>query len=228
MATQPGKAKTNPLKEFAKKIAFRHTNLFRPKYPYSIEPIQLSKIIASIDEVLADKDGKGCIVEIGVARGKTSRFIVEHIIKSGYDVDYYCIDTFSSFTDDDLQYEVENRGKRMVELQGFAYNDFETWKKNFKEFGFVKPIQADASAFDFSTIAPIDFCFLDVDLYIPTRNVMTSISEHMSQHSILMCDDVRDEGSWDGAYQAFMEHVRERDLAYEIFGTKCGFIRFPQ
>ncbi|MGI9407048.1 MAG: hypothetical protein ACR2O4_11820, partial [Hyphomicrobiaceae bacterium] len=96
MRQKNSNVKTSPLKEFVKKIAFRNTNFFKPNYPYSIEPIQLSKIISSIDEVAHGKSRKLCIVEIGVARGKTSRFIVEHVQKSGYDADFYCIDTFSS------------------------------------------------------------------------------------------------------------------------------------
>ena len=48
--------------------------------------------------------------------------------------EFYCIDTFSSFVEEDIKYEVENRGKSRNELIGFSYNSFEVWKKNFKDF----------------------------------------------------------------------------------------------
>ena len=210
--------------EFLKKIIFRFTNLANPKYDYNIEPAQLLELLTSIDN-FASKTQKSCIVEIGVARGMTTRFLSEHISLKNYNVEYYCIDTFSSFTDKDLNFEVKKRGKNTKELLGFSYNDYKKWKINFKKFSFIKPIKHDCSTFDFSTIAPINLCFLDVDLYLPTKNTLNNIWDHMAINSTIIVDDVMDNNQWDGAYQAFMEFVNEKKLNYYLVGNKCGVIK---
>lgn len=214
----------NRIKRFAKKVMFRYTDLAKPKYPYNVEPIQLAEIVKGIDNVVIPGK-KICVVEVGVARGMTTRFIAEHIQLQRYNADYYCIDTFSSFTKNDLAIEVKERGKKREDLHGFAYNDYEVWKKNFKEFSFIIPVQCDCSKFDFSKIAPINFCFLDVDLYRPTKNVLNNIWIHMAPSSLLVVDDVLDNACWDGSHQAFMEFVSERNLDYKIIGNKCGILK---
>lgn len=212
------------IKELLKKIVFRYTSFGKPTYDFCIEPIQLVEIIKGIDSVIIP-DKKTCLVEIGVARGLTTRFIAEHINTQNYKVDYYCIDTFSSFTQEDLNFEVKERGKNMEELRGFEYNDYKVWKNNFKEFSFINPIKDDCSNFDFSTLPLINFCFLDVDLYNPTKNVLNNIWNYMAKNSLIIIDDVSDNNCYDGAYQAFMEFVESRNLDYKIVGNKCGIIR---
>jgi hypothetical protein len=39
----------------------------------------------------------------------------------------------------------------------------------------VKSITADVFNFDFRSIAPISFCLLDVDLYLPIKNTLPKI-----------------------------------------------------
>ena len=211
-------------KEFSKKIIFRFTNFANPKYDYNIEPAQLLELLTSIDN-FASKTQKSIIVEVGVARGMTTRFLSGHISLKNYNLDYFCIDTFSSFTDKDLNFEITKRGKISKELLGFSYNDYTKWKNNFKKFNFIKPIQKDCSNFDFSTIAPINLCFLDVDLYLPTKNTLNKIWPHMAENSSIIVDDVADNNQWDGAYQAFMEFINENKLNYYLVGNKCGVIQ---
>ena len=119
-------------KEFSKKIIFRFTNFANPKYDYNIEPAQLLELLTSIDN-FASKTQKSIIVEVGVARGMTTRFLSEHISLKNYNLDYFCIDTFSSFTNKDLNFEITKRGKAGKELLGFSYNDYTKWKNNFAE-----------------------------------------------------------------------------------------------
>ena len=214
---------TNILTEHIKKFIFRHTNFAKPKYEYNVEPAQLSELIKSIDALASVK--KNTIVEIGVARGMTTRFLAEHISLNNYNVDYFCIDTFSSFIDEDINHEVEIRNKNKEDLLGFTYNDYSKWKKNFQEYKFIKPIKCDCSTFDFSSIAPINLCFLDVDLYLPTIKTLNNIWDFMAEDSVIIVDDVKDNNEWDGAFQAFMEFVNGKKLNYYIVGTKCGVIK---
>ena len=230
MRQKNSNVQTTPLKEFAKKVAFRNTPFFKPTYPYNVHPIQLSRIISSIDEVAQDKSRRLCIVEVGVARGNTSRFIVEHVQRSGYDVGLLlCRHVLFLHSTKICKFEVEatrqdpQRAAR-VRLQRLRYLEEE-----------LRGLCVRASQSRWtrasSTSQPlrrVDFCFLDVDLYMPTKNVLANISQHMADPAILMCDDVRDEGRWDGSYQAFMEFVDANSLDYEIVGTKCGMVRFPQ
>ena len=140
------------LLEFGKKVAFRYTGLGKPTYRYNVEPSELAMLVLELDRV---KDLEGTIVEVGVARGMTTRFLCEHLVRSGRAHErVYAIDTFSSFDSQDLNYEVTQRGKKREDLESFTYNDFEVWTKNFREFPFVTACKADCGAFDYAGIAP--------------------------------------------------------------------------
>ena len=210
------------LREFFKKIVFQYTKFGAPSYEYNIEPAQLCEIISSIDKVCSE-GREAQIFEIGVAKGQTTRFIAEHIKKSNLKVNFYCLDTFASFTEKDLNFEVEQRGKNKRDLYGFAYNDFQIWARNFSSFKFVKPIKIDVSEFDFSKIfGGVDFIFLDCDLYLPTLNVLQNCKQYLNDGAIVIVDDVKNNNRWDGAYQAFFEFVKDENLKYEMIGNKCG------
>lgn len=213
------------LREFTKSILFRHTSIGKPTYRYQLEPIQLAEIVLGLEAIMEGRNSPATIVEIGVARGMTSRFIAEHIRAAGYDVRFFCIDTFSSFTDDDLAHEETSRGKSRTDMAVFGYNDFRAWKRNFADFAFVEPIQADAGRFDYDRIGPIDFCFLDVDLYRPTLAALQRLWPNMADRSILMVDDVNEHDPlWDGAHEAFMEFASQRSLPFRLSGSKCGIL----
>lgn len=213
------------IREITKSILFRNMAIGKPTYCYQLEPIQLAEIVFGLEAIMQGRTSPATIVEIGVARGMTSRFIAEHIRASGYDVRFYCIDTFSSFTDEDLTHEETCRGKSRNDMAVFTYNDFTAWKRNFAEFEFVEPIQADAGRFDYGSIGPIDFCFLDVDLYRPTLSALERLWPNMADRSILMVDDVNEHDPlWDGAHEAFMEFARERELPFRLSGSKCGVL----
>ena len=209
--------------EFIKLVVFRYTNLGAPRYIYNIEPIQLSALIFEIDRL---KDKKGNIVEIGVARGLTTLFMSQHILNEGLqdNLSIYAIDTFNSFTNSDLEYEVQERGKSLDELEAFNYNDFDVWKSNFKQYNFVKPIQEDCSEVDYQEISPIKISFLDVDLYLPTKKALKKIYQATIEGGVIFVDDVRENNNYDGAYQAYMEFCNEMDISPKIIGNKCGVI----
>ncbi len=212
--------------DILKKIAFRHTSWFKPQYPYNTEPIQLATLVNQMERL---RDMPGAIVEIGVARGLTTRFLCEHIVKSGIrDTPYYALDTFQSFLAEDIDFEVQHRNKKRSELQGnFGYNDFSIWQKNFCEFPFVKAIQADCSTFDYASITPIKLVFLDVDLYIPVQKALPRIYEALSPGGTILVDDVQDNSLYDGACQAYMEYCAQNNIFPSVVGNKCGVIAKP-
>jgi O-methyltransferase len=209
--------------EVAKKFAFRHTSFAGPRYSYCVEPIQLTTLINEIERL---KPVRGCVVEIGVARGMTTRFLAEHFIRNKIsDTKIYAIDTFSSFTEDDLQHEVNVRGKSLTALKRFSYNDYEVWAKNFSEFPFVRPIKTDCAAYDYSVLKPIKLAFLDVDLYIPTKKTLPKLYENLVEGGVILIDDVLNNRTYDGAYQAYTEYCSEKNIVPTFIGNKCGVIR---
>jgi O-methyltransferase len=214
---------SNALKELAKRAAFRYTPLGAPRYPYNIEPLELATLIQELERV---KDLPGVILEVGVARGMTTRFICEHLLQSQRTSErLYAIDTFESFKPDDMDYEIHVRGKKKSDLAGFNYIEFERWKQNFEEFPFVTACKADCSTFDYASIGPIKLAFLDVDLYLPTKQALGKIYDELCDGGVILVDDVKNNASYDGAYQAYVEFCSERFLPAEIIGVKCGLVR---
>jgi len=211
------------LKEHLKTIAFRHfPSLSAPRYAYGLDPSQLAFLVNAISDRATTS---GCIVEIGVARGMTTRFLAEHLIRQGIRKEYHAIDTFSSFTKDDLAYEKATRRKTSAELEGFSYNDFDIWKRNFRGFDLVHAHQCDCKDFDFTKISPVSVALLDVDLYIPTSKTLPKLYDALELGGVILLDDVKAESAYDGARQAYIEFCASRGLPQEIVGSKGGVIR---
>lgn len=207
-----------------KLFAYKNTNLRPPPdYPYMVEPTELALLINELERL---KEVKGDIVEIGVFRGMTTRFVCEYIESQKIPATtYFAIDTFESFTSQDLDFEVRQRGKKGSEINSFAINDFDVWTRNFAKFPFVSAIKDDCSQVDYARFSPIKLVFLDVDLYLPTKNTLPKIYDALVNEGVILVDDVMDNGMWDGSYQAYMEFCEEKGLAPEIIGNKCGVIR---
>jgi hypothetical protein len=212
-----------PFKEFLKKIIFRYTFFGRPNYPYNVEPIQLVTFINELERLI---NVSGNIVEIGVARGMTTRFICEHIRtqKLNNSLTFFAIDTFNSFNIEDLNFEIKERGKSLLDLKGFDYNDYEVWKKNFKEFSFLKAIKADCSTLNYSELGPIKLSFLDVDLYLPTKNALFKLYDATVSGGVILIDDVLNNNTYDGSYQAYIEFCLSKNIDPKIIGNRCGII----
>jgi hypothetical protein len=212
------------LREFAKKVVFRYTRFGAPRYPYNVEPLQLATLVFELERV---RNLRGAILEVGVARGMTTRFLCEHLVRSGQTSErLYALDTFESFNEKDVDFEVAGRGKRKGELAAFGYNDFGTWRKNFRDFPFVTPLKADCSTFEYRSIGPIKLAFLDVDLYRPTKEALRGITDQLCEGGVILVDDVKaDRYNWDGAYQAYVEFCSENGIEPELLGEKCGLIR---
>jgi hypothetical protein len=212
-----------PIRNFAMKLAFRYTRLGAPEYPYIIEPIQLATLVSEIERL---KDVHGSIIEVGVAWGMTSRFLCEHLSSCSRPWErFYAIDTFDSFPPRDVDFEVKHRGKTREQVSGFAYLDFEAWKRNFRKFEFVTAFKADCSAFDYLKVAPVKLAFLDVDLYLPTKSALRKIYAQLCDGGVILVDDVQQPSRWDGAYQAYSEFCSETGLVFHVIGNKMGVIR---
>tara|TARA_B100000886_G_scaffold327009_1_gene274044 strand:- start:569 stop:1246 length:678 start_codon:yes stop_codon:yes gene_type:complete len=212
--------------ENLKKIAFKYLKLGKPNYLYCVEPAQLAAIVNELSRL---KDIKANIAEIGVARGLTTRFICEHIVNEEMqkNLKFFAIDTFDSFTDEDLDFEVKNRGKILNDLKGFEYNDFNVWKKNFEKFPFLEAIQSDCSIVDYDRLGPLKLTFLDVDLYVPTLTTLEKVYKATISGGVILVDDVRENHTYDGAFDAYNKFCDKNKLPKKVIGNKCGLIVKP-
>ncbi len=210
-------------KEFGKTLVFRYTPIGRPKYEYNLEPIQLAEIINQIERL---KNSDGNILEVGVARGMTTKFVLSHLRSNGglNSGKYIALDTFNSFLDDDLKYEVNKRGKKLWELKGFNYISLKCWANNFHNESLLEIIQSDCKKFDYSRISPIKFALIDVDLYLPTLAALEKIYRELIQGGAILIDDCRDDSLYDGAFLATKEFCGKNNLAFQRVGVKGALI----
>ena len=116
--------------ELAKYVLYRTPILQRmmaPSYDYKISPGQLATLI---DLIVKTRDCGGIVVEIGVAQGLTSCFILEHMKTTNDPRKVYFFDTFNGFTKDSVKYETEIRGKTNYLYDSFRYGDDQRFERN--------------------------------------------------------------------------------------------------
>lgn len=88
--------------------------------------------------------------------------------------------------------------------------------------------RSDINKFDLTTIGPISFSLLDVDLYRPTHKALQELYEVLSPGGIIVVDDCDSSDiRWDGSDQAYKEFMNEIDQAPQISHGKLGVIKKP-
>jgi len=211
------------IREILKGLIFKYTNLWNPSYPYWLEPCQLAFLV---NEISSTKNIDGCLLEIGVARGMTTKFLCEHIVKENINVKYYAMDTFRSFDIADMKFEVDERGKILEDIYAFDFNDLDVFRQKFKDYDFIEVIKSDCKEFDYSKIGPIKIVLLDVDLYLPTKVALQKIYPLLVTGGVILCDNVcHKDHVYDGAKQAYDEFCDENNLEKHYFGNMSGVIR---
>ncbi len=193
------------------------------RYPYNFSPAQLSFLCNCIDNT---KQLKGAILEIGCYSGDTTVFLNKHMDFSDVEKEYICIDTFSGFTQDDISYEINKRGKFKNQLQGFKVNKKKWFDQTILDNDIirVKAFQADISEFNFNKNQVISFCLIDVDLYIPVKIALDKVYPLIESGGIIVVDDCRKNQTFDGAYKAYIEFIEEHQLPEKIIFEKLGIV----
>jgi predicted O-methyltransferase YrrM len=210
-----------------KRFAYRSRSLnwlSRPRYDYNVEPAELAFLVHAIERT---SGLEGAIVEIGVARGMTTVFLNEHLAVTGDPRRYLCVDTFSGFTRRDIAYEVDRRGKRHGAYGGFTYLDAGVFSRNLAGYDRVAVLQKDCNELTGSDLGPVSVAFLDVDLYQPTRRALEVLYEAAQPGGVILVDDVRPGGIYDGANAAYDEFCSAMGLEPVIVGTKAGAVYKP-
>jgi hypothetical protein len=111
------------------------------------------------------------------------------------------------------------------------YSAFKKWfDASMKLAGItdVISVEADVAQFDFLAVAPISFCLLDVDLYLPIAAALPRIYDALSSGGKIVCDDCCPNTMYDGALQAYEEFVENKELAHNVILGKFGIVRKPR
>lgn len=193
-------------------------------YPYQHKPYQLEYLLECVSKT---KDVPGAVIEIGCAYGATTVFLKKHLDYLGCNKRYIAIDTFSGFTNGDVDHEVRVRGKTPLLKFPFRQNKID-WVEHSLELAGVHGVelrQADCAAFDYSETGKVAFSFIDVDLYKPVLAALEAIYPKLARGAVVVVDDCQPHPMWDGALQAYTEYVRKNGLPSEIECEKFGIIR---
>jgi O-methyltransferase len=215
---------------------FRHLSWYTPyrrymlyRYKYQFSPEELTFLVRCITET---RDVPGDIVEIGCATGNTTCFLQRHMQCSGIHKPYYCIDTFSGFTQDDIAFEINHRENdigpnfracNVSSLKWFKH----TLKLNRCEN--VVCVQSDVKRYVFQRA--ISFCLIDVDLYQPTLYALQHVWQVLTPGGIIVVDDCcpppAPRYGWDGSCQAYSEFTKANNIPERFAPYKLAVIQKP-
>lgn len=217
------------LKKFSKEILFYSPlrRFFLPRYDYLFNPSELCFLCQCIEET---RHVEGAITEIGCSKGATTVFLNKYMDSQNIQKDYYAVDTFSGFVAEDIGFEVTNRGKSRDIFNILQDNKKKWFDRTMQDNRItrVRSIEADVNEYDLTTLGPLSFSLLDVNLYRPTKKALHELYEVLSPHGIIIVDDVGTSPIHsDGADEAYREFIQERDLRPEIYHSKLGVISKP-
>jgi O-methyltransferase len=192
-------------------------------YPFMFAPHQLTVLDQAVRDV---RDIPGCFVEAGCAFGASTVFLRKSMQYYGINAPYYAIDTFSGFVKEQVAHETEKRGKPQFIAGEFSENKQAWFDRSIAlhEIDGVTSIKSDVTKFDFSSLGPIAFCLLDVDIYLPMKDALPKIYDALAPGGILVIDDCEANVLYDGAQQAFEEFIAERGLQRNVVAEKIGLL----
>ena len=217
------------IKEFAaQRLAYRLPSPLRgpllPKYRFGIEPVQLACLVGLIDQ---NTESNRIVCEIGVGRGYTSIFLLQHMRNTANPMKVVLIDMFSGSTQRSMAYEVSHRGKTKSDIDKFNGSSPRLFEQHLRRLGYdnFEVIAGDCEDVDWESLGPIAVARLDVDLYQPTKRTLERMWPHIIPGGACLVDDCKDGTPWDGALQAYTEFIEEHDMPFILVGNKGGLLR---
>ena len=199
-------------------------NALRPRYPYWVTPGTLSQMVQLINQL---STRSGAVVEVGVARGITSVFLLEHLRTTEDPRPLIMIDTFSGFTKEDVYHEVRHRRRRKQDLSDFSYGSAKAVAADLDRLGYrnYQIIVEDCTVTDWSDIGPIAALLLDVDLYRPTKTVLERAWPHLLPGGGIVVDDCVTPHWADGSMEAYVEFINACGLPFTRVGGKAAMVQ---
>jgi O-methyltransferase len=198
---------------------------FVPRYVYNFSAPQLCFLCRCIEET---KDVEGDIAEIGCADGSTTVFLNRYMDAQDIHKCYYALDTFSGFMPEDIEYEVSNRGKTGDLFDGFRINKKKWFDATMRHNNIsrVRSIKTDVNKYDLTSLGPLSFVLLDVDLYRPMKKALPELYQVLSPGGIIVVDDCDPSSiQWDGSDQAYKEFSKQKDKSIHIVHRKLGILK---
>ena len=216
-------------KKFVTEIMFHSPwrRYFFPRYLYNFTPPQLCFLCRCIEDT---KHISGAISEIGCSIGSSTVFLNKYLDAQNICKEYYALDSFSGFLDEDINFEVAKRGKARGQFSAFQINKKKWFDETMRMNGItrVHSIEADVNQYDLTTLGPLSFSLLDVDLYRPMKKALHELYEVLSPGGIIVVDDCTTaNNTCDGSDQAYREFMKEKNLPEQIIHGKLGLIRKP-
>ncbi len=197
-----------------------------PRYAYWVDPGHLAAMVQLIDETR----GRGAVIEIGVGRGDSSVFLLEHLRTRKDPRPLVLVDTFDGFTDESLEFEVTDRKKVASDISDYSYVSAKVFNKSLARLGYsnYRIIQGDCTKVDWDSLGPIGAVFLDVDVYLPTLASLEALWPRLVPGGGIVLDDCPGRAAWcDGAYQAYQEFIAAHDLPFVRVGGSSALVRKP-
>jgi len=198
--------------------------LMVPSYPYKVDPGELA---AMVDLIESSRAAGGAIAEVGVAQGDTSVFLLQHLQTVADERTLMLFDTFSGFTQESIDVEVEERGKSVEFFDKFRYGDENRFRRNLSKSGYSRfqTVKGDAAQYDWESLGPVGAILLDIDLYKPTIQILEKVYPLLVDGGGIVVDDCLPNRAWDGSLQAYEEFIAAHGLPFVRVGAKGGVIR---
>jgi hypothetical protein len=213
----------NLLKDVVFQTPFARFICFR--YRFNFLPAQLAFLLDCLDKTA---NVPGVVMEIGCFEGATTVYLKKHMAYKEIDKPYFAIDTFAGFLEPHINYEVRQRGKTEESLKrGFASNKKKWFEKTMKinKIEQVNCIEADATTVDYNNLGCISLALIDLDLYLPVKEVLGRVWPLLSSQGIIIVDDCVQGQRYDGALEAYNEFMQSQGMSPLILHDKLGFIR---
>ncbi len=214
----------------ARRIVYRTPllrNVMLPAYPYWVDPGVLAAMVGLID---ATRRSGAAVVEIGVGRGDSSVFILEHLLTTGDPRELVLVDTFDGFTPESIAHETSERRKTRSEISDYSYLDSRVFEHGLTRLGYsnYRIVVDDCAEVNWADVTgPVGAVLLDVDLYLPTRHVLDAIWPLVVPGGGFVVDDCIEPGWADGAFQAYSEFTDRHALPFTRVGGSGGLIVKP-
>jgi len=197
-----------------------------PRFLYNFSAPQLCFLCQCLEET---RSIDGSIAEIGCGNGSTTVFLNKYMDARNIQKNYYAVDTFSGFVPDDIEYEIAHRAKSKADLlSAFTMNKKRWFDRTMRQndIGRVHSIEADVNRYDLTTLGPLSFALLDVDLYRPTTKGLKELYKILLPGGMIAVDDCDPANAlWDGADQAYKEFMIVINQSPQVVHGKLGILR---
>ena len=207
-----------PLKRLFRGMLYRFPPVF-------ISPVGLNLWFEALSETNC-MDGD--VVEIGCYLGGTAALSARFLREIGSDHNYFVIDTFAGFREDQFERELKLGGAASLRHH-FSANSLELarWVMNRHGGGEVRTIMGDIATLPDHAIPPkIAACLIDIDLAEPIYSALCRIYPRLVPGGIVIVDDCDDHTQYK-ARIGYDRFVLEQGLVSEIKHGK-GLIKKPK